>query len=90
MLGDPNEPREIARSVFARRWSLLAWSGVANRPAQLLQRQGLRLSEARAFEGLPNDTPMTALCRTIEIDIRQQLGDRDLPPPFEPVDGVLM
>ena len=42
------------------------------------------------FENLPNDTPMTALCRTIEIDLRQQLGETDVPPALEPVRGVLM
>lgn len=42
------------------------------------------------FENDDNDTPMTALCRTIEIDLRQQLGETDIPPPVEPVGGVLM
>jgi putative membrane protein len=42
------------------------------------------------FENLDNDTPMTAICRTIEIDLRQQIGETDLPPPIEPVDGVLL
>lgn len=42
------------------------------------------------FENAPNDTPMTALCRLIEIDLRQQLGETTLPPPIEPKDGVLM
>ncbi len=42
------------------------------------------------FDELPNDTPMSALCRTIEIDLRQQLGEEDLPNPLRPVDGVLM
>jgi putative membrane protein len=42
------------------------------------------------FENRPNDTPMTALCRTIEIDLLQMLGESDLPEPLEPVDGVLM
>ena len=42
------------------------------------------------FENLDNDTPMTALCRTIEIDLRQQLGETDLPPPIKPVGGVLL
>ena len=41
------------------------------------------------FEGRANDTPMTALCRTIEIDLRQRLGERDVPPPLAPRDGVL-
>jgi len=42
------------------------------------------------FENLDNDTPMTALCRTIEIDLRQQIGETDVPEPIKPVDGVLM
>lgn len=42
------------------------------------------------FENDDNDTPMTALCRTIEIDLRQMLGETQIPPPIEPADGVLM
>ena len=42
------------------------------------------------FEGRFSDTPMTALCRTIEIDMREQLGETDPPPKLEPVDGILM
>jgi putative membrane protein len=42
------------------------------------------------FEGLPNDTPMTALCRTIEIDLLEQLGETELPDPIEPENGILM
>jgi putative membrane protein len=42
------------------------------------------------FDDQPNDTPMTALSRTIEIDLRQQLGETDIPEPLQPIDGVLM
>jgi len=42
------------------------------------------------FEGLGNDIPMLALCRTIEIDLREMLGETDLPPKVEAVNGVLM
>ena len=42
------------------------------------------------FEGLGNDIPMLALCRTIEIDLREMLGEKDLPPPIEAKNGVLM
>lgn len=42
------------------------------------------------FQNQASDTPMLALSRTIEINIRQQLGETDLPPGPEPVDGVLM
>ncbi len=33
---------------------------------------------------------MATLSRTIQINLRQQLGETDLPPKLEPVDGVLM
>jgi putative membrane protein len=42
------------------------------------------------FENFINDVPMTALCRNIEIDLREMLGEKDLPPRILPVDGILM
>ena len=41
------------------------------------------------FSSRPSDTPMLALSRTIEINIRQMLGQTELPPKLEPVNGVL-
>lgn len=42
------------------------------------------------FEGLGNDIPMLSLCRVIEIDLREMLGETDLPPKIQAVNGVLM
>jgi len=42
------------------------------------------------FENRSADTPMGAICRTIEINLRRQLGETDVPTPAEPEDGVLM
>lgn len=42
------------------------------------------------FSNRPSDTPMLALSRTIEINIKQMLGDDDLPPLLTPEDGVLL
>lgn len=42
------------------------------------------------FENFVNDVPLTALCRTIEIDLREMLGETDLPPAIQPVNNVLM
>lgn len=42
------------------------------------------------FQGMPNDIPMMALCRVIEIDMREMLGETDLPPKVEAKNGVLM
>ncbi len=36
------------------------------------------------FENTVNDVPMDYLSRTIEVDLRQLLGDTDLPDPIKP------
>lgn len=41
------------------------------------------------FENRITDIPLSALCRTIEIDLRQMLGENDIPSKLEPVDGFL-
>ena len=43
---------------------------------------------ADPFDRLPTDVPMTALCRTIEIDLRTLLGD-ETPEPLKPTGLVL-
>ena len=42
------------------------------------------------FEGTSNDIPMLSLCRTIEIDLLEMLGETELPSAIEPKRGVLM
>lgn len=42
------------------------------------------------FENYVTDTPMLALSTTIEINLRQQLGETELPEKTQPEDGVLM
>jgi putative membrane protein len=42
------------------------------------------------FQGMANDIPMMSLCRVIEIDLREMLGETDLPPAIESKNGVLM
>lgn len=41
------------------------------------------------FDGGPASMPMRALCRTIEIDLLESLGERDVPEPVSPTGGVL-
>lgn len=41
------------------------------------------------FDNLSTDVPMTALSRSIEIDLRQLMGESSVPPPIRPVDHVL-
>ncbi len=42
------------------------------------------------FENYINDVPMTAICRTAEIDLREMLGETQLPPRMQPVDDILL
>jgi putative membrane protein len=42
------------------------------------------------FEGRPNDIPMSSIVRTIEINLLEQIGDKQLPPAVEPVDGLYL
>ena len=41
------------------------------------------------FEDRPTDTPMLSLSRIIERNIRQMLGETELPEKLQPIDGVL-
>ena len=41
------------------------------------------------FERSMNDVPMNALCIAIERDLRQFLGEPEVPGPEQPVDGIL-
>jgi len=42
------------------------------------------------FEGLFNDVPMLSICRNIEIDILEMMGEKNIPPAIKPKNGVLM
>jgi ion channel-forming bestrophin family protein len=51
-----------------------------------------RIGEAteNPFEGSANDVPITAITRTIEIDLREMLGEKDIPKPLQPVNEILL
>lgn len=42
------------------------------------------------FENSINDVPMTSICRNIEIDLRDMLGESELPQRMQAVDNILM
>jgi ion channel-forming bestrophin family protein len=42
------------------------------------------------FEGSPNDIPISQMCQTAEIDLREMLGETDLPPPLEPRNNIVL
>ncbi len=47
-------------------------------------------STENPFEGGANDIPITALSRTIEIDLREMLDETDLPPAVQAKNNILM
>lgn len=47
-------------------------------------------STENPFEGGANDVPITAMTRTIEIDLREMLDETQLPPALNPVNQILM
>ena len=47
-------------------------------------------STENPFEGGANDVPITAMARTIEIDLREMLDEKELPPVLTPVNKILM
>lgn len=52
--------------------------------------EGIGDSSEDPFENRVGDVPMTALCRTIEIDLRQMLGETELREKIQPQHDVLM
>jgi putative membrane protein len=47
-------------------------------------------SSENPFEGGPNDVPITAMSRAIEIDLREMLDEQDIPPALQPTNHILM
>ena len=47
-------------------------------------------STENPFEGGPNDVPITSMSRTIEIDLREMLDEKDLPAPIPTMNNILM
>ena len=42
------------------------------------------------FDNAINDIPLTSITRTIEINLRQMLGETQLPAPTVPVNDILL
>ncbi|MEL6544783.1 MAG: bestrophin family ion channel [Myxococcota bacterium] len=51
--------------------------------------EGIGDSSEDPFERSMNDVPMNALSRTIEIDLRELLGEKELPEKEQPIDHVM-
>ncbi|WP_298710230.1 bestrophin family protein [Chitinophaga sp.] len=47
-------------------------------------------STENPFEGSANDVPITQICRAIEIDLREMLGEKELPPVILPENDIIL
>lgn len=44
---------------------------------------------SRPFDNIETDVPMTSICRDIEIDLKEIIGDANIPEPFVSLNGVI-
>lgn len=47
-------------------------------------------STGNPFEGGPNDVPISQISRLIEIELREMLGETELPPPLRPQNDIIL
>lgn len=47
-------------------------------------------STENPFEGSANDVPISQMCRAIEIDLREMIGERDTPPYLQPKNNIIL
>lgn len=69
-------------------WLTIPFSVIVSWVFNAMERVGE--STENPFEGGANDVPITAMSRTIEIDLRDMLNETDLPPALTPVNNILM
>jgi putative membrane protein len=47
-------------------------------------------STENPFEGSANDVPISQIARSLEIELRQLLGEQDLPPELLPQHNIIL
>jgi len=68
-------------------WLSIPFSVLASWVFTTMERIGE--SSESPFEGSANDVPITAMSRTIEIDLREMMGETDIPPAIKPKNNIL-
>lgn len=69
-------------------WIMLPFSGLVSWIFTSLEQVGE--STENPFEGNANDIPITSMSRTIEIDLREMLDEKEIPPAIQPINSILM
>lgn len=84
-LGMLNEFSKLGENMV---WLTIPFSVLVSWVFNSMERVGE--STENPFEGSPNDVPITAMTRTMEIDLRDMLDETNLPPALQPVNNILM
>lgn len=74
-------------SLLQFSWLVIPFTTIIAGVFVIMERTGAANEDP--FENRVTDTPMTALCNTIERDLLEMLGETELPQKLEPVDGYL-
>jgi ion channel-forming bestrophin family protein len=69
-------------------WLVIPFSVLISWMYTSLERVGE--STESPFEGSANDIPISQMCRTAEIELRQMLGETDCPPPMEAKNNIVL
>jgi putative membrane protein len=69
-------------------WFVVPFSAVISWLYLSLMRVGQ--STENPFEGSPNDVPISQICRMMEVELRDCLGETDLPPLLQPKNGIIL
>lgn len=69
-------------------WLVIPFSILVSWVYTSLERVGE--STENPFEGSANDVPISHICRTAEIELRELLGETDLPPPLQPKNDIVL
>ncbi|MBV7530624.1 bestrophin family protein [Chitinophaga sp. sic0106] len=69
-------------------WLLIPFSAIISWLYTTLEQVGE--STENPFEGSANDVPISQICNAIEIDIREMLGETELPAPILPQHDILV
>lgn len=80
-----NEFQKIGENYF---WLTIPFTIVVGWVFTSMEKVGE--STENPFEGNPNDVPITAMSRTIEIDLKDMFDEADLPKPLTPINNILM
>ncbi len=69
-------------------WAAVPFTAIMSWVFHVMERIG-RVGE-NPFEGTPNDVPISTIARGIEVDLRQLLGETEMPEPLPEMRGVQM